>query len=165
MKRRWTMSVLASSVDPVRLLKSETPVGGILHESAVSRETRNVRSVTVTLPVRQVLVRGSDPQRLHFAVEMAAFQAKSCGCLRHVPAMLLQFPQYEFTLVGAAGLMQRRVRMVRAFRGAAEELGREVMRLNARLGADDDEPLDEVSELANISRPGVADEDFHGGVA
>src|SRR6266550_4941219 len=159
------MSVLASSADPVRLVKSETPVGGILHESAVSRETRNVRSVTVTLLVRQVLVGGSDSQRLYFAVEVAALQAKSRGRLRHVPAMLLQFPQYEFPLVGAAGLMQRRVRMVRAFRGAAEEFGRKVMRLDARLGADDDEPLDEVSQFANISRPGVADENFHGGVA
>src|SRR5712691_9641370 len=111
----------------------------------------------VSLPVRQVSVRGSDPQRLHFAVEVAAFQAKSFGCLRHVPAMLLQFPQYEFPLIGAAGLMQRRVRMVRAFRGAAEEFGREVMRLNARLGADDDEPLDEVSELANFLSVGRAE--------
>src|ERR1700687_1764148 len=164
MKRGSTMSVLASSADPVRLPKSEAPVGRILHEFAVSRETRNVRSVTVTLVVRQVLVGGSDSQRLHLAVEVAAFQAKSRGRLGHVPAMLLQFPQYEFPLVGAACLMQRRVRMVRAFRGAAEEFGREVMRLDARLGANDDKPLDEVSQFSNITRPGIADKDFHGGV-
>src|SRR5437660_9330103 len=138
------MSVLASSAVPVRLLKSETPVGGILHESAVSRETRNVRSVTVTLLVRQVLVGGSDSQRLHFAVEVAALQAKSRGRLRHVPAMLLQFPQYEFPLVGAAGLMQRRVRMVRAFRGAAEELGWMVWRRMARRGHDAASPSTEL---------------------
>ena len=101
------MNVLARSADPVRLPKSETPVGRILHEFALSRETRNVQSVTVTLLVRQVLVGGSDPQRLHLAVEVAALQAKSRGRLRHVPAMLLQFPQYEFPLVGAACLMQR----------------------------------------------------------
>src|SRR6202030_2489634 len=165
MKRRWTMSVLASSADPVRLPKSETPGGRILHEFAVSQETRNARSVTVTLPVRQVLVGGSDSQRFHLAVEVAAFQAEGCCRLRHVPAVLLQFPQYKFPLVGAARFVQRRVRMVGAFRGAAKEFGREVMRLDARLRANDDEPLDEVSQFANISRPGVADKDFHGRVA
>src|ERR1700674_909109 len=159
------MSVLVRSADPVRVAKSETPVGRILHEFAVSRETRNLRSVTVTLLVRQVLVRSSDPQRLHLAVEVAALQAESRSRLRHVPAMLLQFPQYEFPLVGAAGFMQRRIRMVGTFRGAAEEFGREMMRLDARLGANDDEPLDEVSQFPDISRPGITDEDFHGGVA
>src|SRR6202165_886080 len=159
------MSVLVRSADPVRVAKSETPVGRILHEFAVSRETRNLRTVTVTVLVRQVLVRGSDPQGFHLAVEVAALQAESRSRLRHVPAMLLQFPQYEFPLVGAAGFMQRRIRMVGTFRGAAEEFGREMMRLDARRGTNDDEPLDEVSQFSNITRPGVADEDFHGGVA
>src|SRR5882762_8991795 len=165
MKRRWTKSVRARTADPVRIAKCEAPVGWILHELGGAGKRDIHRSVAVTLAVRQVLVRGSDPQRFQFAVEVAAFQAKSCSRLRHVPAVLLQFPQDEFPLIGAAGFVQRRVRMMGAFRGAAEEFGREVMRLDARLGAYDDQPLDEVSQFANISRPGITDEDFHGGVA
>jgi len=54
-----------------------------------------------------MLVRGGDSERLHFAIEVAAFQAESRRRLRHVPAMLLQFAQDEFALVGATRLMQR----------------------------------------------------------
>src|ERR1700674_4876176 len=106
MKRRWTMNVLARSADPVRLPKSETPVGRILHDRSLARNEKCAKRDGCAT-VRQVLVWGSDPQRLHLAVEVAALQAKSRGRLRHVPAMLLQFPQYEFPLVGAACLMQR----------------------------------------------------------
>src|ERR1700719_909048 len=146
MKRRWTMSVLASSADPVRLPKSETPGGRILHEFAVLQETRNARSVTVTLPVRQVLVGGSDSQRFHLAVEVAAFQAEGCCRLRHVSAVLLQFPQYKFPPVGAARFMKGGVGTVGASGGAAKESGRDVMRLDALLRQNDDKPLDEVSQ-------------------
>src|SRR3979411_2748499 len=165
MKRLWTKSVRARTADPVRIAKYEAPVGWILHELGGAGKRDIHRSVAVRLAVRQVLVRGSDPQRFQLAVEVAAFQAKS-GCrLRHVPAVLLQFPQDEFPLVGAAGFMQRLVGKMGAFGGAAAEFARGVMRLVARLGADDDQPLDEVSQFANISRPGITDEDFHGGVA
>src|ERR1700704_4511700 len=117
------------------------------------------------LPLREDLVRSRNSKRLHFAVEVAAFQAESRGRLRHVPAVLLQFPQDEFPLVGAACFVQCRVRMVGTFRGAAEEFGREVMRLDTRLRTHDNQPLDEVSQLPNISWPRIADEDFHSGVA
>src|SRR3979411_1308692 len=92
------------------------------------------------LPLREALSRGSNPKRLHFAVEVAAFQAESRGRLRHVPAVLLQFPEDEFPLIGAACFVQCRVRMVGTFRGAAEEFGREGMRLDARLRAHEKQP-------------------------
>jgi len=48
------------------------------------------------------LIGGGNSQRLHFAVKVAAFQPQSGGCLRHVPAVLLQFAQNKFPLIGAA---------------------------------------------------------------
>jgi hypothetical protein len=38
-----------------------------------------------------ILIRGGDSQRLHFAIQVAAFEAQSRGRLRHIPAVLLQF--------------------------------------------------------------------------
>src|SRR5690242_13318636 len=40
-----------------------------------------------------------------------------------------------------------------------------MVRLDARLRADDDETLDEIAQFADVAGPGIADEDFHGGVA
>src|SRR5258708_35399708 len=128
MKRRWTKSVRARTADPVRVAKCEAPVGWILHELGGAGKRDIHRSVAVTLAVRQVFVGGSDPQRFQFAVEVATFQAKSCSRLRHVPAVLLQFPPNEFPLVGAAGFVLRRVRVMGAFRAGAEEVGGEGMR-------------------------------------
>src|SRR5882762_11026308 len=112
-----------------------------------------------------ILLRSGDSQGFHFAVEVAAFQAQSSGCLRHVPTVLLQFAQNEFALVGAARFMQRGVRMVRAFGGATKELGRQMMRFNPCLGAHNHQPFDEVAQLTDISRPRIANEDFHRRVA
>src|SRR5215470_9469076 len=95
---------------------------------------------------------------------MAALKAESGGCLGHVPAMLLELAQNKFALVGAACFVQGRVRMVRAFSDAAEKFRRKVMWLNASLRTDDDQPFDKITQLANISRPGVAQKNFHRGI-
>src|SRR5216110_639105 len=55
--------------------------------------------------------------------------------------------------------------MMGAFRYSAEELGRKVMRLNARLRANNDQPLDKVAQFADISRPGIANKNFGSGIA
>src|SRR5229473_1422556 len=166
MKRRWTTNVRARTADPISAAKWLTQVCGILHDIDCSAGKRERRGLALGTPlVPGVLVWGGNPQRFHFAVEVAAFQAKSRGRLRHVPAVLLQFAQDEFALVGAACLMQRGVRMVGTLRSATEELGWQVVRLDVRLGADDDQTFNEISQFANISRPGIANEDFHGSVA
>src|SRR5258708_25475796 len=54
---------------------------------------------------------------------------------------------------------------MRAYGCAAEKLRWKVMRLDARLWADDDQPLDEIAQLADITRPGIANKNFHGGAA
>src|SRR5713101_1620443 len=55
--------------------------------------------------------------------------------------------------------------MVRAIGDAAEKLGREMVRLDALLRRHDDEALDEVAQLANVTGPGIAEKDFHRGLA
>ena len=57
--------------------------------------------------IQHALIGSGDSERLHFAIEVAAFEAESRRRLRHVPAVLLQFPQNEFALVGAARFVQR----------------------------------------------------------
>src|SRR5438034_3478295 len=55
--------------------------------------------------------------------------------------------------------------MMRAFGDSAKKFGREVMRLNARLGAYDNQALDEIAQFPDISGPGIANKNFRGGVA
>ena len=52
-----------------------------------------------------------------------------------------------------------------AFRHSAEKLGRKVMRLDAGLRANNDQPLDKISQFADISRPGIANKNFGSGIA
>src|SRR6266446_8137411 len=159
MKRRWTENVRTRTADPVSAAKWLTQVWRILHEFGDSREKESCAWVGRQLRRSRSSIRRGNSQRLHFAVEVAAFQTQSGGCLRHVPAVLLQFAQNKFPLIGAARFMQRGVGLVRAFGCAAEEFRRQVMRLDARLGAHDDQPLDEIAQLTDISRPGIANQD------
>src|SRR5690349_14295825 len=101
------------------------------------------------------LVRRRDAERLHFAVEMRTLEAEHARRLRHVPAIFLELAQNEFALVSAARFVQRSVRLMQAFRNATEKFGRKMVRLDARLRADDDETLDKITKLAHVSRPGV----------
>src|SRR6266568_5774195 len=143
-----------------------TQVRRILHELRVSRGKEEVAAgASKSAAVRGVLIRGGDAQRFQFAVEVAAFEAQGGGGLRHIPAVLLKFPQDEFPFIGTARFMERRVGMVRAFRSAAKEFGRQVMRFDARLGAHDHQSLDEIPQLSHISWPGVSSENLQGRVA
>jgi len=46
--------------------------------------------------------------------------------------------------------------MMRTFRDTPKQFGGKVMRLDARQGANDDQPFYEIPEFANISRLGIA---------
>src|SRR5690242_18397207 len=111
---------------------------------------------------RQELVRCRNTQRLHFAIEMAAFEAQGGRGLCHVPAVFLQLAEYELAFVGTARFVQGGVWMLRTVRDSAEKFGRKVMWLNARLRANNHEALNEIAHLAHIPRPGIAQEDVHG---
>src|SRR5258708_6073173 len=54
--------------------------------------------------------------------------------------------------------------MLGAFRHAAKNLRRQVVRLDARLRANNDQALDEVAKLADIARPRVPQQNLHGGI-
>src|SRR5690242_8080211 len=97
------------------------------------------------------LIRRGDAERLHFAVEMGAFESQRAGGLRHVPAIFLELAQNKFAFVGAARFVQRAVRLMQAFGNAAEKFGRKVMRLDARLRANNDETLDKIAKFAHIA--------------
>src|SRR5882724_11671104 len=97
------------------------------------------------------LIRRRDSQRFHFAVEMRTLEAERARGLRHVPAVFLELAQNKFALVGASGFVQSSVWLMQTFRDAAKEFGREMVRLDARLRADDDETLDKIAKFANVS--------------
>src|SRR5713226_4209642 len=96
---------------------------------------------------------------------MAALEAQSRGRLRHVPAIFLQLAQNEFALVGAARFVQRGIRMLRALGHPAEQLWRQVVRLDACLRADDHQAFDQIAQFADVPRPGMAQQNVHRGVA
>ena len=112
-----------------------------------------------------MLVGGGDAEGFHFAVEVGAFQADGGGGLRHVPAIFLEFAQDKFAFVGAAGFVQRAVGLLRAFDDAAKKFGRQMVRLDADLRADDDQALDEIAQFAHVSGPGIAQQNFQSAVA
>src|SRR5882724_11264250 len=56
--------------------------------------------------------------------------------------------------------MKRAVGLVRAFDNAAEELGRQVVRFDTDLRADDDQPLDQIAQLAHVAGPWIAKKNF-----
>src|SRR5258705_2872856 len=114
--------------------------------------------------VMKLIWRG-DAERLHFAIEMRALEAEGAGGLRHVPAILLQLSQNKFAFVGAARFVKCAVRLMQAFRNAAEKFGRQMMRLDASLRADDDEALNEIAQLSHISGPGIAHQNLQRGLA
>src|SRR5439155_7049763 len=96
---------------------------------------------------------------------MGALEADGGGGLGHVPAVFLQLAQNEFAFVGAARFVKRAVGLVRALHNAAEKFGRQVVRLDANLRTDDDEPLDEVAQLADITGPRIAEKNFESAFA
>src|SRR5712672_139597 len=101
------------------------------------------------------LIRCGDAQRFHFTVEVTAFKAQRGGSLRHVPAIFLQLAQNKFTLIGAARFVQRGVWLLRTLRHAAKNLGRQMVWLDARLWANNNQALDQIAKLTNISGPGM----------
>src|SRR5262252_10199426 len=106
-----------------------------------------------------------DSEGFHFAVEVAAFESERRGSLGHVPAVFLQLAKNELAFVGVARFVKRRIRMMRAFGNTAKQLRREVVRFNARLRANDDQPLHEIAKFTDITRPGITEQHFHGGIA
>src|ERR1700730_1715986 len=99
------------------------------------------------------LVRCSDAERFHLAIEVAALEAQRRRRLRHIPAIFLQLTQNKFALIGAARFVQSRIWLLRAFRHSTKDFGRQMMRLNACLRANDNQALDQIAKLANVSRP------------
>src|SRR6266849_1025781 len=111
------------------------------------------------------LIRRGDAERFHFPVEVAALEAQSRCRLRHVPTVFLQFAQNKFALIGAARFVQSGIRVLGTLRHSTEDFGWQMVRLDARLRANNDQALDEVAQLANVSRPGMPQQDFHGSIA
>src|SRR5215831_229534 len=93
---------------------------------------------------------------------MAALETERSGGLRHVPAVLLQLAENEFTFISAACFVKRGIGMMRTLGDAAKEFGGEVVRLDARLGTNDDQALHEIPKFANVSRPGIEKQNLHG---
>src|SRR5258708_10707220 len=119
----------------------------------------------VTAVEDRPLVRRSDAERFHFAVQVAALEAQSRCRLRHVPAVLLQLAQNKFTLIGAARFVQRGIWVLGTLCHSAEDFGRQMVRLDARLRANNDQALDEVAQLAHVPGPRMPHQDLHGGIA
>src|SRR4029077_6618693 len=71
----------------------------------------------------------------------------------------------KFALIGAARLVQCGIRMLGILRHSAKDFGRQMVGLDARLRANNDQARDEVAQLANVSRPRVPQQDLHGGIA
>src|SRR5437762_13093434 len=112
-----------------------------------------------------MLVRCGDSQGFHFAVEVAALEPKGCGGLCHIPAVFLQLAKNKLAFVSAAGFVKGRIWMMRAFGKASKQFRWKVVRLDACLGADDDQRLHEVRKLTDISGPGIAEQNFDGSIA
>src|SRR5438093_11077490 len=55
--------------------------------------------------------------------------------------------------------------MMGAFRHSAEKVGRKLMRLDAGLRANNYQPLDKISQFADISWPAIANKNFGSGIA
>ena len=94
------------------------------------------------LPHSKILVGGGDAEGFHFAVEVGAFEADGVGGLRHVPAIFLKLTEDEFAFVGAAGFVQRAIRLLCAFDHATKKFRRKMVWLDADLGANNDQTLD-----------------------
>src|SRR5215469_5007112 len=87
---------------------------------------------------------------------MAAFQAERFGCATNVPMILVELLQDVITLIGRARLMQRRVlwRLARAFAIYQWWQMLAVEPRDSRIH--NHQPLDNVSQLAYVTRPGIA---------
>src|SRR5882757_6874542 len=102
------------------------------------------------------LIRCGDAQRFHFTVEVTAFKAQRGGSLRHVPAIFLQLAQNKFTLIGATRFVQRGVWLLGTLRHTAKNLGGQMVWLDARLWANNNQTLHQIAKLAYVSRPRMA---------
>src|SRR5579863_5891697 len=125
-------------IGPLPSIKGTQPRVATLLEPRTPKSPPRKAAATKT----ETLIGGSDAQRFHFAVEVRAFEADGGGGLGHVPAIFLEFAEDEFAFVGAASFVQGAVRLLGAFYHAAEKFGREMMRLDADLWADDDQTFD-----------------------
>src|SRR6266851_2245667 len=110
-------------------------------------------------------IRRGQCRRPHFGVGGAGPEAQSRCRLRHVPAVFLQLAQNKFALIGAARFVQSGIRVLRTLRHPAKDFGRQMVRLDARVRANNDQALDEVAQLANVSRPRMPQQDLHGRIA
>jgi ABC-type spermidine/putrescine transport system permease subunit II len=95
-----------------------------------------------------------NPQRLHLPIQMAALQPQDLGGPRHVAVVFVQLLQNVVALVSGAGLVQRG----KARRGRSSaftmDQRRQVLALNlVRRWVHDDQPLNYVAQLADISWP------------
>ena len=56
--------------------------------------------------------------------------------------------------------MKRAVGLVRAFDNTTEKLRRQVVRFDPDLRADDDQPLDQIAQLAHVAGPWITKKNF-----
>src|SRR5512147_185136 len=100
-------------------------------------------------------------------MEVAALHVDGVGGLAHIPAELPEFLRDELALEIGTGVPERRgartdgqsrVLLLRRRRRAADRR-RDVPRRQNGTGGHDDQPLDEVPQLAYIARPGVSDKE------
>src|SRR5258706_121609 len=107
------------------------------------------------------LIRCGDAQRFHLTVEVTALEAQRGGSLGHVPAIFLQLAQNKFTLIGTARFVQRGVWLLGTLRHTAKDLGRQMVRLDARLRTNNNQALHQIAKLAYVSRPRMPQQKLH----
>src|SRR5574341_60210 len=125
----------------------------------------------VPCPLSPALLLHLDPQRLDLAVKVAPFHADLVGGLAHVAPVLLELLRYELALELFAGLLEGRsllpggagvpVPGALLDRRHAERRG-DVTDGDGRPGDHDDQPLDDVPELAHVAGPAILHEQFEG---
>src|SRR5262249_36571814 len=103
-------------------------------------------------------LRRRDSERLHLAIKVAAFEAQRRGRARHVPLVFFQLAQDKVAFIGGTSFMESGVWLLWTLRRPAEEFRWERMRLDALLGADNHQALDQVLQLANVAGPRITQE-------
>ena len=104
------------------------------------------------------------PQGLHFLVEMAAFHPYQFGGFGYIAVIFLKFDPEIVLFELTAGLFEGAQMVVslsgrldwkRQQGGIAEEKGH-IIQFDMVTGTHDDQPLDQIAQLANIARPAMA---------
>ena len=108
-----------------------------------------------------------DPERPHLAIEVAALHAEHFGGARHVAVLLGEGTENVLAFELVARVVQQHQRTgLGGTRGlghrrAAIEKG-EVTRRDRVAGCHDQEPLDQIAQLADVARPGIPLQQRHG---